>query len=265
MPRVTGQTEEGIQSVLLAFRLVEHLVTAGRPVGVTALATALGTTKSRIYRHLQTLMAAGYLRQEPETERYMIGPGLVRIGRSVSQNIDLLTLAMPILRELRDELGHYTVISEMEPDGLRVLAAVSGRSAIEIGVKAGSLLPLHASAQGKVGLAFSDPAVMAQLERGRFELLTPHTIVSAAQLEVEVEKIRQRGWATAPNEILIGLNTLAAPIFGADKQLVAVIGIVDSIQYIDAMPSAEQIRRTLGAAQQISELLGYSSAAPVHP
>ncbi|NDB70458.1 MAG: hypothetical protein EB015_21115 [Methylocystaceae bacterium] len=78
--------------------------------------------------------------------------------------------------------------------------------------------------------------------------------------EHEIEKIRQRGWATAPNEILIGLNTLAAPIFGADGQLVAVIGIVDSIQFIDAMPSAEQIRRTLGAAQQISELLGYQSA-----
>ena len=125
MPRVKGQTEEGIQSVLLAFRLVEHLVAAGRPVGVTVLAQALDTTKSRIYRHLQTLMAAGYIRQERETERYMIGPGLVRIGRNVSQNLDLLTIAMPILRELRDELGHYTVISEMEPDGVRVLAAVS--------------------------------------------------------------------------------------------------------------------------------------------
>ena len=256
MPPVKGQTEDGIQSVLLAFRVVEHLVAAGRPVGVTVLAQALGTTKSRIYRHLQTLMAAGYLRQEPETERYMIGPGLVRIGRHVSQNLDLLTIAMPILRELRDELGHYTVISEMETDGVRVLAAVSGRSAIEIGVKAGSLLPLHASAQGKVGIAYSDPAVMAQLERGRFDLLTPYTIVSPALLEQEIEKIRQRGWATAPNEILIGLNTLAAPVFGAGGQLAAIIGIVDSIQYIDAMPSAEQIRRTLLAAQQISELLG---------
>ena len=257
MPPVKGQTEDGIQSVLLAFRVVEHLVAAGRPVGVTVLAQALGTTKSRIYRHLQTLMAAGYLRQEPETERYMIGPGLVRIGRHVSQNLDLLTIAMPILRELRDELGHYTVISEMETDGVRVLAAVSGRSAIEIGVKAGSLLPLHASAQGKVGIAYSDPAVMAQLERGRFDLLTPYTIVSPALLEQEIEKIRQRGWATAPNEILIGLNTLAAPVFGAGGQLAAIIGIVDSIQYIDAMPSAEQIRRTLLAAQQISELLGH--------
>ena len=206
MPPVKGQTEDGIQSVLLAFRVVEHLVAAGRPVGVTVLAQALGTTKSRIYRHLQTLMAAGYLRQEPETERYMIGPGLVRIGRHVSQNLDLLTIAMPILRELRDELGHYTVISEMETDGVRVLAAVSGRSAIEIGVKAGSLLPLHASAQGKVGIAYSDPAVMAQLERGRFDLLTPYTIVSPALLEQEIEKIRQRGWATAPNEILIPFN-----------------------------------------------------------
>lgn len=257
MPPVKGQSEEGIQSVLLAFRLLEYLVAAGRPVGVTALAQALGTTKSRIFRHLQTLQSSDYIRQERETERYMIGPALVRMGRTVSQNLDILSLAMPVLRELRDELGHYTVISEMEPDGVRVLAAVSGRSAIEIGVKAGSLLPLHASAQGKVGLAFSDPAVMAHLERGRFDLLTPHTIVNPVLLEQEIARIRDRGWATAPNEILIGLNTLAAPIFGADGHLAAIIGIVDSIQFIDGVPSAEQIRRTLGAAQQISELLGH--------
>ena len=83
-------------------------------------------------------------------------------------------------------------------------------------------------------------------------------------LEQEIEKIRQRGWATAPNEILIGLNTLAAPVFGADGHLAAVIGIVDSIQYIDAMPSAEQIRRTLLAAQQISELLGHQGGEEKH-
>ncbi len=66
-PRPDG---EGLQAVLLALNILEFVAHAQRAVGVTELAKAFGTTKSRIHRHLQTLVGAGYLTQEVETERY---------------------------------------------------------------------------------------------------------------------------------------------------------------------------------------------------
>ena len=260
MPRVSGEREPGVQAVVLALRVIEHLVAGQRPVGVTALAQALGTTKSRIFRHLQTLVQQGYLVQDEETERYRVGPRILALGRAVGDNLDVVGAAMPVLRDLRDGLGHFSVLSQVEPEGMRVLATVPGRSQIEIGVKRGSLLLFHGSAQGKVALAFGDPALRARVMRSRLEILTPHTITSAAALERELDLIVGQGWATAYNESLVGLNTLAAPIFDAAGACVGAVGIVDSIQFLGEKAAEEEVRQTVRAAERISEALGHRPA-----
>ncbi|WP_342362328.1 IclR family transcriptional regulator [Terrarubrum flagellatum] len=261
MPRIAGQVDDGVQAVALTLRILEHISHERKAVGVTALAQALGTTKSRIFRHLQTLTLHGYLAQEPETERYHVGSKLISLGRQVSDSLDIVDIATPVLRNLRDTLGHYSVLSQVEHDGVRVLAAISGRSLVEIGVKRGSLLLYHASAQGKVALAYVNEEKRRQVLRSRLEMLTPYTIVSAVALEQELERVRTRGWAGGYNESLIGLNTLAAPVFDATGAIVATVGIVDSIQFIEETPSDDQIRETTGAAARISELLGYRARA----
>ena len=258
MPKISGDSSgDGVQAVVLALRIMEFLAEQRRPVGVTALAEALGTTKSRIFRHLRTLVQHGYIVQSPESERYQVGSQLVQLGRLVGENLDLASAAHPILRELRDELGHSTVVSQVEDEGVRVLARVLGTSSIEIGVKPGSLLPFHGSAQGKIALAFGDEALRTRVFRSRLEMLTPSTITAAGVLEEEIERTRQRGWAIAPNEALIGINTLAAPVFDVSGTLVGAVGIVDSIRFIPAEASDEQIRRTVTAAQRISRDLGF--------
>ena len=257
MPRISGPQEEGVQSVVLALRIIEHVAEMRRPVGVTALAQALGMNKSRIFRHLQTLVARGYRARDEDTERYRTGPRLAGLARLVGDTVDLVDIAMPALRALQETLGHYSVLSQVEDGGVRVLAAVSGRSLVEIGVKRGSLLLFHASAQGKVALAFGPEETRRRVLRSRLEMLTPHTIVSAAELEHELERIRARGWASGFNEALLGLNTLAAPVFDGSGALIATVGIVDSIQFIEESPSEDQIRETVRAAAKISEMMGY--------
>jgi IclR family transcriptional regulator, KDG regulon repressor len=261
MPRVSGEREPGVQAVVLALRVIEHLAGQQRPVGVTALAEALGTTKSRIFRHLQTLVQQRYLAQDPETERYGIGPRIMALGRLVGDGLDLVGAAMPVLRDLRDALGHFSVVSQVEPEGVRVLATVSGRSQVQIGVKRGSLLSYHGSAQGKVALAFGDPALRERVMRSRLEMLTPHTIASPAALERELATIARQGWGTGFNESLIGLNTLAAPIFDASGACIGAVGIVDSIQFLEATVSDEQVRQIVAAGRRISESLGHHPGA----
>ena len=63
MPVISGERTEGVQSVVLTLRILEHLGTVRKPAGVTSIATALGVNKSRIFRHLRTLVHEGYLAQ----------------------------------------------------------------------------------------------------------------------------------------------------------------------------------------------------------
>ncbi len=259
MDEVFEKSGEGLQTVVLTLQILEHVVKANRGVGVTSLARTLGTTKSRIHRHLQTLVQEGYIIQQEDSERYEVGPKLVSLGQTIGSNVDLVRAAFDPLMELRDALGHSAVASQIVPDGMRVVVTVPGRSPIEIGVRVGSTLSFHASAQGKAAAAFSSAEFQARVLRSRLDLFTPQTIISPAILAEEFERVRNQGWAVAPNQAAVGLNTLAAPIFDISGMVCGAIGIVDMVQFIGERPSDDQIQRTLKAAERISSGLGYKA------
>ena len=259
MPRIEGKTGDGVQAVNLVLSIIEHLAKERRAVGVTELAVALGTTKSRIHRHLQTLLHQGYILQPRDSDRYEFGPRLVAISRAISDKLDMAQVAADPLLELRDALGHSAVISQITPEGMRVVSTVGGRSPIEIGVRAGSLLTFHSSAQGKAALAYASQEFRDRVLRGKFEVYTPYTIVSPTQLVAVLEKVRAQGWATAPNETGIGLNTLAAPVFDSSGNVCGAVGVVDMVQFIPETPSEDQRARTMMAARRVSSALGYNS------
>ena len=262
MPRISGSTQgEGIQAVLLALRVLEHMAQHRGAVGVTELAQAFATTKSRIYRHLQTLMEGGYVIQEEDGDRYLVSARLMAMGEAVSENFDLSVAARPALKDLRDALGHSVAVSLSEEDGVRIIAVLRGGSNVEIGVKPGSLLPFHCSSQGKLALAFDNRSVLDRTLATGLTANTPMTITDPSELEAELARIRACGWSTSANQTVLGLNALAAPIFGALAQYVGAIAIVDSVQFISDDPRREQIDRVLAAAARVSETLGYRAAS----
>jgi len=258
MPRVEAPTAgDGLQAVAMAFRILEFLVEQRGGVGVTALARALGTTKSRVHRHLRTLVESGYVVQSPDSEKYRVGSRLVTLGRMVAENFDLAAIAREEMRALRDTLGQSVVISRAEAEGAVVLATLPGREAIEIAVKPGSVMAPHCTAQGKLGLAHAEPAVREAAMLARLEMRTPRTITSPIALRAELGKIRARGWASAAEESMLGVNALAAPIFEGGGQMVGAIAILGSIQFIEAEPAGAQIRHVTQAAARISAQLGF--------
>jgi IclR family transcriptional regulator, KDG regulon repressor len=257
VPRIEGAQVDGVQAVVLTLRILEYLAEHDEDVGVTVLADALGTTKSRVFRHLQTLLQQGYVARSNDSERYRTGTNLVALGLSVGDRLDISVAAEPVLRNLREALGHSAVVSRFEEDGMRVLRTLRGTSQVEIGVRPGSLLSFHGTAQGKLALAYGPDALRERVLMSRLQLLTPNTIVSPAALKEELDRIKGRGWAVAPNEALLGLNTLAAPVFDGAGDFVGAVAMNDSIQFIEAQPADEQIRLVIEGASRISRELGF--------
>lgn len=262
MPPISGQkTGDGVQAVVLALHMLEFIAQSQRAVGVTELARAFGTTKSRIHRHLQTLVGAGYLIHDADSERYRVSARLMALGQQVSEGHELTIAARPAMRGLRDGFGHSVALSVPEDLNVRIIATLPGSSNVEMGVKPGSLLALHASAQGKIALAFGDESLMRRLMQTPLEPLTPNTLTDPVELAANVHAIRQRGWAMAPNEAMIGLNTIAAPVFDALGHFTGIVAAVDSIQFITAEPDKALIAGVVAAARRISADLGYRPSA----
>jgi DNA-binding IclR family transcriptional regulator len=259
VPKVSQAQEktDNIQSVELALNVLETLAGAQADMGVTALAAALGTTKSRIYRHLRTLVNMGYIQQSPITERYRIGSRLIALGKAASDSADLAGVAQEPMRKLRDTTGQAASLAQIEDEGIRILQTVPGTMQIEVGVRPGSLLGFTNSAQGKVALATMEASKREQILSQNLPVPTAHSIADADELRDHIAQISRQGWATAPNEAMLGLNALACPIYGAEGELAGTLAIVSLTQFIGTPPDADQVAAVKLAAAEVSAALGY--------
>jgi len=241
----------------LSLRLLERLADAREPVGVSELAREFGSSKATVYRHVQTMARHGFVRQDPATQRYQAGVKLFILGERLRDRFDVLAAARKEMAPLRDETGQAVTVSALVEDQILVLELLQGRTIVEFGTRPGTVLDLHASAHGKVALAFGPPDLQERSLARPLKPWTPQTIRTRPALERAIAQVRARGWATAPNEVLPGVNALAAPIFDHRGAYAGAIAIVGSTQYIAATPTPQQTALVTGAAQRVSRELGF--------
>jgi len=241
-----------LESVDLVLDLIEKLAAAPRPVGVSEVARDLRISKARAHRHLRALVRRGYARQDPATERYEIGARLLPLGELARERFGVLDAMRPEMTRLREATGQAVTASVLVDGAVTVLEMLPGRMLIEFGIRPGARLELGASAQGLVALAFGPPALLEDVLAGAAD---------PRRMTAEVEAVRRRGWATAPDRVLVGVNALAAPVFDHGGRMRAALAIVGSTQLIAAEPSGDQIAEVTAAARRASLQLGWRAQA----
>ncbi len=235
-------------------RILQHIAFAEGPLGVTQIAAQVDTAKGAVHKHLRTLIDHGMVVQNAQTSLYSVGPKVWLMGQRAPQAQELSEIALPLMRATRDELGLAVVLSVPTPRSAFVLATLSSNQPIDIGVKPGSELSLHASAQGLVMLAFGKPELRDAL-KPPLAKITPKTTTDINEILAAVKVVAERGYSVTPEQSLLGINALAAPIFDRSGTLVGSIGLIGSVQYLHPQPEARQIGAVLSLTRQISERL----------
>ena len=257
--RAANLMEKGpaTETVDLSLRLLERLASAREAIGVSDLAREFEASKATVYRHLQALMRHGFVHQDVATARYTAGIKLFVLGERLRERFDILAIARDDLARLRDETGQPATLTTLVEGQVVVLEVLQGTALVNFGTQPGTVLDLHASAHGKVALAFGPPTLLQQCPARPRKQWTAHTICSPAGLERAIAQVRTRGWATAPNQVLEGVNGLAAPVFNHFGAYAGAVAIAGSIQYIPATPPPAQIKSVTKAAARISQKLGW--------
>lgn len=241
----------------LALRILDHLAAQTAPTALTAIAQTFAASKSTVYRHLSALARHGFVRRDASTGRYAIGVKLMVLGETSRSNFETVTVARDTLLKLRDTTGYAVSLCALLDDDLVVLDLMHGRSIVEFSTRPGTRLALHASAHGKIWLAFGPEGLLEKVLRVPRPTWTSRTLTDAKAIASEVQAVRKRGWSTAPDEAVMGVNTLAAPVFDHRGALVASIAIVGSTQVIAAKPAPAQLRAVIDAARSVSRDLGW--------
>ena len=216
----TGQPSTArVASARRSFAILDVLADEDS-LGTNEIARRLGTSASTTSRQLATLVEAGLVEHVPATGRYRLGIRLVALARSVLARLDVRAVAHPHLESLVAELGETATLSVPgDPDAITVDVVRSPRY-IADGSELGRPSIAHATAAGKVMLAFDGVRPARELHA-----YTPRTITDPLQLEVEIERVRRRGWADAFAERELGLNAIAAPVWTSDGTLAGIIAL----------------------------------------
>lgn len=247
---------DGVKAADLCLRIYEHVAFSAEAGGVTQIADVVGIAKSAAFKHLQTLIDHGLVAQDSATSRYHLGPKSWLIGQQAQSLNDTTAIALPFMLAARNETGLAVVLSTPMPSSAYVVLTCPSTHQIEIGVRTGSHLALHASAQGKVFLSLGPETMLKDFRGTPLTAVTPNTITDWARLDEELAQVRQKGFASAPQEALLGINAMAAPVFNYDDQLVGSIGFVGSVQHIPDHPDPFLVNRLLRLTRDISQALG---------
>jgi IclR family KDG regulon transcriptional repressor len=243
---------ELIQSVVITGQIIEALAAAGQPMRLTALAGQLGEPKAKMHRHLSTLKHLGFVDQDAKTETYRLGLKLVYIGQSAIDQFDLRRLAEPYMSRLRDLTRQTVVLSTPASGDAIINAVVESPNLVTISVRLGYRLPAHASAQGRMNLAFAPPAVQQRILARKLQAFTPRTMVDPAKLRERLSQIRQQLFDVSMDETLLGISAVAAPILNFDNELVGAIAIVGTTQDVHEPVDPEQLKLLRACTKAIS-------------
>jgi DNA-binding IclR family transcriptional regulator len=87
---------------------------------------------------------------------------------------------------------------------------------------------------------------------------TPFTIMGWDNLTAKIAQVRSQGWSDAPEELALGLNAVAAPIFDARGDCVGTIAVVGLIQTLPRKLDPMVSDAVMAAAQVVSRRLGHA-------
>jgi IclR family acetate operon transcriptional repressor len=249
MPRTGKPAVRHVAAVERAVAVLDAL--AEGELGTNEVARRTGLNPSTASRQLATLAAGGLVEHMADTGRYRLGLRLLELGNAALGRQDLRELARPHLRALVDATGETATLSvPAERDAVTVDFVQSPRSVRSV-AQLGRPSVGHATAVGKVALAFLSHASCPRLER-----FTARTIVDPATLEAELERVRRDGVAQAADEREPGLAAIAAPVFARGAELVAILGIQGPSDRFRGAVLAEARPPLREAAAALSRSLG---------
>lgn len=212
-------------SVTKAFTILTQVSSAGGS-GLTFAEIVRRTDlpKASAHRLLKEMVEIGALIFDLSTRCYRCGLLLARLGAGVTAEYDIRTKARPHLVDLQKTTGQVATLGILNGDEGVYIDKVEGSDfGIRLHSEIGKAFPLHATAMGKILLAFGDGLLVEIIDNENLTAFTDKTITNRAMLIAECKKVREQGFAIDNEEITRGLVCIAAPVFGADGRCVGAI------------------------------------------
>lgn len=253
MARTGKPAVRHVEAVERAVAVLDVLAEAGDDLGTNEISRRSDINASTVSRLLATLVSAHLVDYDDENGRYRLGVRLVQLGNTAAAGLGLREAAAPELRRLVDTTGETATLSVPGEREAVTVDFVQSAASVQSVARVGRPSVAHATAAGKVMLAFGDGG----LPPGPLRRYTSRTIVARKALAAEIERVREQGWAKAMREREDDLSAVAAPVFSGRGELAAILGVQGPAGRFRSQTLTAAVEPLLESAHSLSEALGW--------
>jgi IclR family KDG regulon transcriptional repressor len=254
---VEARASVGIQSLGRAFDILEEVARHRDGIGLADLSRLVGLHNSTTFHLAKTMAALGYVRQEKDTKRYRIGRPLFALAASALDEIEMISVATPVLEELARQTGECSHFAVRMGDAIVVIARTSGPGAFQLADRVGVVRPAHCTALGKAILAALPPDQLAGLlKRTGLKPSTEKSITEISVLLREIEEIKRTAIAFDDGEFNLEVRCIAAPVKNFTGKVIGALGVSGPVWRLSNQAVKSRARIVQEAAARLSGEFG---------
>jgi IclR family acetate operon transcriptional repressor len=212
----TREREPGLEQLngdtptMRLFALLELIASKDAFVSLQGLVEETGMPKPTLHRMLQQLESAGLLIRQSDGRHYGTGARLRRLAENLLLNATQHGARHAVLRNLVEEIGESCNVTALSGNEVVYLDRVETSEPLRFYLHAGSRVPVHCSASGKMILSQMSPSQRRKLlAHAPLQKHTPKTVTDLELLEEELKRVRRDGYAIDDEEFLPGLVCVA--------------------------------------------------------
>ena len=239
-----------VKSLQKAVAILEAVSLADIKPRVAEVALQVGVPRPTAHRMVQTLIAEGYLMQDPHSGRLSIGFSVLALSSSLLDRNRMRLEALPHLQSLASLTGQRVNLGILHRHQVLYLAGIEKPTLPTIYTRFGKSAPAHCCSLGKAILAYLQEAeLQAILAEEPLRSYTPNSITNVLRLREELRAIREQSYAVDNEEHVPGSYCIAATIFDGQNRPIGAIGLSDR--------KPESLREHIRILQHTAELISH--------
>ncbi|MFQ5774327.1 MAG: IclR family transcriptional regulator [Kiloniellaceae bacterium] len=249
-----------------AVTILEAVVGEARPLGLPDLTAQVGLPKQTVHRVVRQLEANGLLRRDAARDRYAIGPRMNRLALDTLYASCQAAPTRAILQELVATIGETCNVGMLDGHEVVYIDRVECDWPLRVRLQAGSRVPVHCTAIGKLLLAhLPRKARRRWLAAAALPRYTDNTITDPGQFETELARILAQGYSTNDEEFALGLIAVAVPIRERGGRVLAALAVHAPTPRLSVEAACAHLPTLRAAAQRLGEALEPDGSAPDEP
>lgn len=251
-PDTSGpDTIKGAQTLMRALDILDEVIDG--PIRAADLARKLGINRTTAHRLVHALRMRDYLSVTPEG--YALGPKLLQMGASASEQTDYVRIARPRMEALSSQTGFCVFIGNREGNWSRHLDRITGRQRLRVATAPGDRRPIAETGLGKALLLDDGEANWKKLWKQAHSDATSEAEVNAFLERMRIFKTEEL--VRHDSELGDGVRSIAAPVRNAHGAIVVAISIASAASYLTDDIIDDLAARVKQCADDVSSALGW--------